>query len=189
MPFGVPAEFLTIGDTRVHELPEVSFRVEYESKRNIDKKEASGKDDAVATDKGRKVRDLTIHMSWPDIARINAIVGPVVKDWDPGGPKGGTPFDFAHERNGLDMGDIKAVRSIIVEESKGPNNGDGDGVNTLEIKAVSWVKPSTAPGTAKTPEEKDKEQAVVGFSLDKAGATARAQAGGGGVIPEPTVEP
>ena len=174
------AEYLTIGDTKVHELPEVAFVVDYTSKREIDKKTAAGKDDAVATDKGRHVRDLTLTISWPSTPRINAIMGPIVKDWDPAGPKGGQPFDFAHERNGLDMGDVKAVRALEFEEAEGPNCEAGSGTEIVKYKAVSWVKPSVAPGTAKTPQDADKEKSIVG-----SGGTAK----GAAEALEPTVVP
>jgi len=157
-------EYLTIGDTRVHDLPEVAYVVEYTSKRNIDKKASQGKDDAVATDKGRHVRDVTLTVSWPDIERLNLMMAPVVTDWDPAGDKGGKPFQWTHERNGLDMGAVKSVRAVIFEEAEGPNVEAGSGTNIVKYKLTSWVKPSAAPGAAKTADEKDKEKSIVGTS-------------------------
>lgn len=157
-------EYLTIGGMRVHDLPEVAYVVEYTSKRNIDKKASQGKDDAVATDKGRHVRELTFTVSWPDIERINVMMGPVVADWDPAGDKGGKPFEWSHERNGLDLGAAKSVRAVLFEEAEGPNVEAGSGTAIVKYKLTSWVKPSAAPGAAKTADEKDKEKSIVGAS-------------------------
>jgi hypothetical protein len=107
-------EALVIGDVKVHRLPEVAYFVKYKSKRKIDEKVSDGTSDATSTDKGREVREVTIHLSWPDIPRLNDLMGPVLKKLSPGGPDGGKPFDFAHQRNHLDLGDINAVRSILI---------------------------------------------------------------------------
>jgi len=85
----VSAEYLTIGDTNVHELLEVAFVVKYVGKIKTDKKTADGANDATTSVKGREVREIKIHLSWPDRPQNNAFMGPIVKGWDPSGPDGG----------------------------------------------------------------------------------------------------
>ncbi len=155
-------EFLTIGDVNVHELPEVAFHVKYVGKIKVDKKTADGAADATTSVKGREVREIKINLSWPDIARLNAIMGPVLKALDPSGPDGGKPFDFAHERNGLDMGDVKAVRAILIEAATGPDAEPGTGICTMEYDCGSWSAPTAAAGTGKTPGDKDKQESAPG---------------------------
>lgn len=153
------AEYLTIGDTNVHELLEVAFVVKYVGKIKADKKTADGANDATTSVKGREVREIKIHLSWPDRPQNNAFMGPIVKGWDPSGPDGGKPFDYAHERNGLDLGDLKCVRAILIEAATGPDTEAGSGVVTLELDCGSWSKPTAAAGTAQTPGDKDKQAA------------------------------
>ena len=150
-------EHLTIGDYKLHELPELSFSATYKSKRKIDEKESSGAGDATATDKGRGVRDVSLKLSWPDRPSLNRGFSPIIKALDPGGPKGGKPFDWAHDRNGLDMGDIKQVRAVLIKDCDGPNVEPGSGVVTCEFALDSWVKPSAQAGAGKTPDDKDKQ--------------------------------
>ncbi len=154
-------EHLAIGDVKAHRLPEVAFKVEYKSKRKIDEKVADGSSDATATDKGREVREIKIHLSWPDIPRLNATMGPICKKLDPGGPDGGKPFEFSHVRNGLDMGDVKAVRSILIKEADGPNVEPGSGECKVEYTCDSWSDPKSGkagPSAGKTPGEEDKKK-------------------------------
>lgn len=178
------AEILTIGDIRVHRLPEVAYHIKYKGKIKVDKKVADGAGDATTTVKGREVRELTIALSWPDIPRINRIMGPILKALDPAGPDGGKPFDFAHERNGLDLGDIKAVRSILIEASTGPDTEPGSGVNTIEYECGSWSKETASTPAGKTPGEADKQKfdTTATAPVDPKAATAAAQ-------PKPDVTP
>ena len=153
-------ETLTIGSVKVHQLPEVEYTVKYKSKRKIDEKVADGASDATATDKGREVRDITIHLRWPDVARVNKVMGPVLKKLSPGGPDGGKPFEFAHTRNGLDLGEINAVRSILVKDCTGPDCEAGSGINTVEYGCDSWSAPAVKPGAAgKTPDKAEEKKA------------------------------
>jgi hypothetical protein len=151
-------ELLTIGEVKVHRLAEVAFSVKYKSKRKIDEKAADGTGDATATDKGREVREVTISLSWPDLPRLNATMGPICKTLDPGGPDGGKPFEFSHIRNGLDMGDIKAVRSVLFKDADGPNVEPGSGEVKVEYTCDSWAKPDAKPAAGKTPSEDDKKK-------------------------------
>jgi hypothetical protein len=158
-------ETLTIGDVNVHQLPEVAFHVKYKAKIKVDEKEASGADDATATVKGREVRDITIALSWPNIHRINRIMGPVLKTLSPATADGGKPFDFAHVDQDLDLGDICAVRSVLIKEMTGPDSEPGSGVRTVEYGCDSWNKPSAAAGAGATPTDGDKKKFVLGSEL------------------------
>lgn len=155
-------EYLTIGDVNVHELPEVAFNVKYVGKIKVDKKTADGAKDATSAVKGREVREIKIHLSWPDIPRLNAMMQPILKNWDPSGPDGGKPFDFSHERQGLDMGDVKAIRAVLLEAATGPDCEPGSGIVTMEYDGGSWSAPTAAAGTGKTPETKDKQASEPG---------------------------
>jgi hypothetical protein len=178
------AEYLTIGDVNVHELPEVAMLVKYKSKRKIDEKVADGASDATATDKGREVRDITIKLSWPDLPRLNFIMGPILKTLEPGGPDGGKPFDYAHEREGLDLGDIKAVRAILIKEAEGPNVDEGTRIAVIEYSCDSWAQPSAQAPAGKTPDNKDKQNSEPGQSNGSAPASP-----GQNYVQAPTVDP
>lgn len=151
------AHILTIGDITLDEDSddEIKFVVEISSARKLDTKEGDGDDDGTITRKGRKVRDVTIRLSWPSDEVANSKAVGIIEKLDAclvlG--KGSDPPSFGYERDGMDVGQLKAVRAIEIEETKGPNRTD-KGENEYEIKAKSWVKPppkaNTKAGTTAT---------------------------------------
>lgn len=148
------SELLVIDDIKfdTDAADELTFLVEYSSKRKLDKKPAQGDDDDV-TDKGRESCDITIKLSWPtdwpdpSDEAAKARWAKTLKRLEPRDPEsGGAALTYAHARDGLDLSSIKAIHFVKIEEAKGPNCAAGSRVNTLEIKGASWTKPKPKPG-------------------------------------------
>lgn len=141
----------TLHDDGRHEPEGIAWSVEIGSRRKVDEKVADKDDDALATDKGREVRSVTIKLSCNDDPESLARLGPIVEKLDPSQAKPGNPPAFAYERHGLDIAKAKNVRAILIKEAKGPNVSDA-GVVSYEITASSWAQPKPSAG-AGTPKE------------------------------------
>jgi hypothetical protein len=139
--------------------PRVKVVVEISRKAKVDKKESDGKNDAKTTFKGKSPADVKVTFTWPEWMPAetapfgktpeDVYVRKALRELNPGGPKGGQPWELTHVD--AELFDVASVlfESLTVKRTEGTNQ------ITAELSGASWVKPAATAagkGAAKTPD-------------------------------------
>ncbi len=126
--------------------------IKYHSAADNHEVKADGVDDARHTFRGRKVRIITITITWKEDRLANGNPGPIdtyatnfMKAISPAGPTAGKSWAWTEMSQGVH--NVNNITVDSLEETRVPGVGSASATLTLG----SWVKPAARPFVTATP--------------------------------------